>query len=73
MRTTWKPSSNKTKLKFLLLLIAIFISLFKTTTSAQTVNFAIDVTDLSYLADKSVCITNANDLDKETQEKLKLR
>jgi hypothetical protein len=63
----------KTKLTFLLLLVTIFILLLKTTTSAQTVNFAINVTDSSILADKSVCITNANDLDKETQEKLKLR
>ena len=55
------------------LLVTIFIVLLKTTTSAQTVNFAIHITDLSVLADKSVCITNANNLDKETQEKLKLR
>jgi hypothetical protein len=63
----------KTKLTFLLLLVAIFILLLKTTTYAQTINFALNVTDISFLADKSVCITNANDLDKETQEKLKLR
>ena len=55
------------------LLVTIFIFLLKTTTSAQTVNFAIHVTDSSVFADKSVCITNTNDLDKETQEKLKLR
>ena len=39
---------------------------------AQTVDFAVKVNPYSYLADKTVCITNPKDLDEETLRDLGL-